>query len=818
VLEATSDALFLNSEGGFYLAVYEEDLAEIVFGTYYTGNHVDGGTSRFDKNGIVYQGVCSGGGFSTTADAWATDQNTGWDIGVFKINFDASGVNAAVAANDISGCAPFEITFQNFSVGDQFLWEFGDGTTSTEYAPTYIYNEPGVYTVSLIASDSLSCNLADTVYFDISISTPQDFTPSFEYEVDCANQTIISNNTTGLDFLDYVWDMGDGTILEDYDITHEYAEAGDYAVTLTAVDNGCNADEEIVVEISIEPSVDAQASTASLEACDELEATFENASSNATSFSWDFGDGSNSDEAEPTYTFIGPASFEVILTASNPDACNISDTDTLTITVGANQVLESIFELIQIDCENFTVQSENQSIGENVIYMWDMGDGTILEGENISHDYSSEGTFNVTLTVTDELCDISADNTEPITITSEAVAVIGNGDVIGCNPLSLEFESLGAGITTWDFGDGSPLASGSSVSHVYTSAGSYTVTLSVVGEGTCIGEDETTSTVEVIEPPVIIPAFTATPIGDCEDLNVLLTNESEGDISSFTWELGDGNSSGAVDLEHIYAAPGSYEITLTAYNDVCDIGESLMLLVDLEGIPDLPEPPIARICPEIGSVEIDAGIEEAEYLWFNDETTQQVTVNDEGTYSVQVNLFGCWFPRDITVEQVEDMQLSKIVTLCETGSNFLIIEGNGISSYQWDNGDETAITYIDESGLYPFSVIDIYGCRHTGEIDATLLPKDPTVFIPNAFSPNGDGVNDYFLPVADDLAEYELVVHNRWGDEIFRTEDKNQLWNGGKQNGESYYVQDGVYTYRITYRSACSTERIVDTGTVTVLR
>ncbi|MCA1764572.1 MAG: hypothetical protein LC664_16490, partial [Flavobacteriales bacterium] len=81
-LPLTDDALF--QTGGFYLAAFEDALETFSFGTYYSAGHVDGGTSRFDKKGVVYQGVCSGGGFNTNDDAYATDQSIGWDVGVFK--------------------------------------------------------------------------------------------------------------------------------------------------------------------------------------------------------------------------------------------------------------------------------------------------------------------------------------------------------------------------------------------------------------------------------------------------------------------------------------------------------------------------------------------------------------------------------------------------------------------------------------------------------------------------------------------------------------------------------------------------------------
>lgn len=401
-LETTDDALFTN--GGFYLAVYEENLTDIVFGTFYTENHVDGGTSRFDKNGIVYQGVCSGGGFNTTPDAWSTIQNTGWDIGVFKINFDASGVNASIAGSDFTGCAPFEIAFENYSVGEDFFWNFGNGTTSTEYEPTVTYTEPGVYDVSLIASDSLSCNIADTMDFQVIISTPQEFFPSFDFDFDCLAQQVDITNTTNLNFLEYVWDMGDGTIIESEDVTYQYDDPGEYTISLTAIDNGCNDQEEISEDISVLPSVEALIeSNGTLEACQDLNVDFTNLSTNATSINWNFGDNTYSSEDNPDHLFIGPNEYEIILTANNPNSCNGTHSDTVTVIVSGNDEIESLFNL-ELDCGVYTVQGINESTGSFLTFEWNMGDGTILTDQHIIHNYAATGEYTVELTVSDDLC------------------------------------------------------------------------------------------------------------------------------------------------------------------------------------------------------------------------------------------------------------------------------------------------------------------------------------------------------------------------------------------------------------------------------
>lgn len=254
-LPTTANALY--TTGSFYLAAFEPDMANILFGTYYGGSHVDGGTSRFDKNGIVYQGVCSGGGFPTTTWAHATTQSIGWDIGVFKIDFGVAGVNAAGASAINTGCAPIEVDFSNASSGDTWLWDFGDGSPEVEaFEPSHTYTEPGDYLVRLIAMDSLACNLADTVYFPITIGAQQPVAAvlTWSQEVDCTQMIITAENQSTGDPLDHIWDMGDGTTYEADEITHVYSTPGTYDVMLVAFDpTGCSQSDTVIVPITVEP-------------------------------------------------------------------------------------------------------------------------------------------------------------------------------------------------------------------------------------------------------------------------------------------------------------------------------------------------------------------------------------------------------------------------------------------------------------------------------------------------------------------------------------------------------------------------------------
>jgi len=187
----SSDALISTPPNGFdfYLAVFDRDFDGLLYGSYLGGGfadeHVDGGTSRFDKNGVVYHSVCGGCGgnsdFPTTPGAWSmVNMNTIANGGgnnncnniVFKFDFQLIP-KAEFQTDDLIGCADFEVTLQNSSTpSDAYLWDFGNGqTSSTIFNPTVTYTIPGQYLVTLAVTDSI-CLLTDTAKIYITVTPP----------------------------------------------------------------------------------------------------------------------------------------------------------------------------------------------------------------------------------------------------------------------------------------------------------------------------------------------------------------------------------------------------------------------------------------------------------------------------------------------------------------------------------------------------------------------------------------------------------------------------------------------------------------------
>jgi len=191
----------ITSGNNFYLAVFTADMAGLKYATFMgdpssDGDHVDGGTSRFDKSGTIYHAVCaacysSGGVFPTTPGVFAPLKGpTNCNMAVFM--FELAKIEAILSTGAPVICIPDPVLFENTSLyGDEYLWIFGDGETSTEFEPTHFYEEPGVYEVMLIVSDAAGCYTPDTAYLEVTIAL-------FEGEAGTLSDTICPGTSVQL--------------------------------------------------------------------------------------------------------------------------------------------------------------------------------------------------------------------------------------------------------------------------------------------------------------------------------------------------------------------------------------------------------------------------------------------------------------------------------------------------------------------------------------------------------------------------------------------------------------------------------------------
>ncbi len=181
-LPVTQTAYQNQTDGNdFYLMVLDDELSTVIYATYYGGSqsneHVDGGTSRFDKKGIIYQSVCAGCGGNSDfpiepnpGAVSSTNNSSNCNNGVFKFNFDFPMVVADFSAPWVD--CDTSVSFNNLSSSSSsasYIWNFGDGNTSNDVHPTHSYSQNGIYNVTLIAIDNNACNVVDTITKQIYI-------------------------------------------------------------------------------------------------------------------------------------------------------------------------------------------------------------------------------------------------------------------------------------------------------------------------------------------------------------------------------------------------------------------------------------------------------------------------------------------------------------------------------------------------------------------------------------------------------------------------------------------------------------------------
>ena len=431
-LPVTPDAIKLVTDNNdFYFFVLKKDAVSQLYGSFFgqkdgaLGDHVDGGTSRFDRQGIIYQAICAncygGARFPTTPGVWAPRNGTGTagcNLAAVKIAFNYAGVIADLRPTigtrlDSSGCVPLLVTFyDSLRKAKQYIWRFGDGspdTSTTVFTASHIYNAIGVYTVRLIAVDSTTCNIFDTAYTTIRVRIDK-ATLAFNYLklLPCNSLAYqfdnLSSPSPGKLFTpsSFTWDFGDGTTPQTAGlglIGHTYVSPGTYKVKLQLLDtNFCNHTDELDTTLRVAPLVKAAFATPA-GGCAPYNAVFTNTSLAGQVFVWRYGDNSPADTAvngAHFYPTIG--TYTVTLVAYDSATCNKVDSTNVTITVSPKPKAAFTAAALRPGPNKPTIFYNNSVAA--TYYKWIFGDGDTLLKFNMDttlHQYERTGTFQACL-------------------------------------------------------------------------------------------------------------------------------------------------------------------------------------------------------------------------------------------------------------------------------------------------------------------------------------------------------------------------------------------------------------------------------------
>jgi PKD repeat protein len=299
----------------------------------------------------------------------------------------------------------------------------------------------------------------------------------------------------------------------------------------------------------------------------EFQFTDESTAYNDTivSWDWDFGDGATSTEQHPTHTYSSAAYYNVTLTVTG--ASSAEDSETQQVWAGANQNPTADFTFTTNNLTvDFTDTSDDPD-GTIVSWSWDFGDGNNSTQQHPVHTYAADGTYTVSLTVTDNDA-LTDDTSKPVTVSGPVntpPTADFNFTIDGLTVIFTDQSSDPDGTIeswSWDFGDGKT-SSALNVGHTFTAAGNYIVTLTVT---------DNLSAVDSISKDVTVSSESTAPEADftfdANGLTVNFTDESrdpdpDGTITSWSWDFGDGNTSTQQNPGYTYASAGTYTVTLT---------------------------------------------------------------------------------------------------------------------------------------------------------------------------------------------------------------------------------------------------------------
>lgn len=669
-----------------------------------------------------------------------------------------------------------------------YRWDFGDGiitpesngaiiavaqTSGSYLNPNHTFTAAGIFNVELWVQSADGCE--DSISISVTVNAlPAVIAPG--------DQTVcegVAVTLSGAGASSYVWDNG---VLDGIPFVQG---VGTITYTLIGTDaNGCSNTDQVDVTVNPLPIVNAGPDQ---EVCDGILVTL--TGSGASIYLWDNGVIDNVGFGSP----VGNTTFSVVGT----DANGCSNTDQVEVIVNPLPTVNAGFD--QTVCENIPVTLNGSGATS---YVWDNG---IINGVAF---VQGVGTTTYSLIGTDAN---GCSNTDQADVTVNPLPIVDAGpDQAVCDGISIILNGAGATSYVWDNGifDG--------VSFVQ---GVGTVTYTVIGtDGNgCSSADQVAVTVNPL--PIVDAGLDRT---FCE--GELITLFSLGS-PNLNWDNGVINN-----------VPFIQPVGTVIYT-VFDVLPTGCFASDQVTITVHPHPIVhaedVEICLGEGVTLFGQG---ASFYSWSDGVIDGVEFFPTQTSSYTVtgtNVFGCTASATATVTVFElpiadfnilDLTLS--TAMPGTGFDNL---SSGAVAYEWNFGDGSGISTdfepyhefpTDDAGSYQvvLTAFSPEGCVDE-RIKYVYVTLDYTIYVPNTFTPDGNGVNEVFKPVLEgfDEDDYTLYIFNRWGELVFESHDMNVGWDG-KYSQLKENVQDGVFTWKIEAGIKNSSDSKIFVGHVSILK
>ena len=628
------------------------------------------------------------------------------------------------------------------------------------------------------------------------------------------------------------WDFGDGSPNSSLQHpSHFYSSPGTYSVALTVSGNG-NSDTETKTALIVVHKVPNVAfSISDTSGCDPLTVSFTDQTvpgdTNLNDWQWDFGDGTVSAQQNPTHTYSSPGDYKVSLFVTDANGCSdalvknglVSVDSTPEADFGVN---DSLFCSVPAQ-----VNFSDSSIGSNLSYQWAFGDGDNSNLQNPTHDYSSFGSFDASLMITnDGGC---SDTARTSIVNQDFVADFSMDTSQGCEGSTVQFQDSSKPSPNdwqWDFGDGNS-STQKEPSHTYTDTGSYSVTLIASNSGGCSDTLTIADTIDVLPDPEV--GFTISDSSGCSLPFAPSFTDTTSQAMDWDWAFGDGDSASVAAPSHSYDSAGIFDVTLTVTDsNGCQATSTDSAAINIvEPEADFTVDTSRGCAPLTVNFSDQSFSKETISSWdwgFGDgsgSTSQNPshTYSDTGSYTVKLaieNVEGC----NDTVIKTDTIEVGMppkagFKPTDTAGCHPFTVPFTDTSSaytdeWQWDFGDGGSAGQPDPSHTY--NVVDTFdvqlvagfnGCYDTVTQSAAIEVLPPKAQF------------DVSSPVACDTphtVSFSNITPN------------SDYWHWTFGDGTSYngmtpsphtYGQPGSYKVRLAVKD--STQKLCrDTGTVTV--
>ncbi len=464
---------------------------------------------------------------------------------------------------------------------------------------------------------------------------------------------------------------------------------------------------------------------------------------------------------------------------------------------------------------NGTIDFTNTS-ANYIRLKWFFGDNTIDSlTTNPTHNYTITGIYNVMLFVTNasgetDSFKVSISTASDTTNSSNFTA----SKTTGCAPLSILFTNKSKGATNyfWDFGDGTN-DTNYNTSHQYTTSGKYNVKLITIDSIGCNFLDTSMAIIDVLAAPTATFSFSQIKCSD----SVVFTNTSSNGIT-YQWDFGDGNTDTNFNTAHNYNKIGTFKVLLTAINGVCQDTElvSVPITIDSSNKASFFADNYSGCIP-LNIKFTNKSIGGTNYVWDFDDGSVDTNANtthiftQAGTYAVKLislDPSGCsasdTFTKTIKVITSITADFTYTLNTC-TGMVSFADSSSQSNKWEWyilnpdtlfsrlQNPDQK----FNSDGFYDIKLKVYSGnsCVDSNTKTLLLTGINNSLYLPTAFSPNGDGLNDKFevLGNLNCIEKFHMDIFNRWGEKVYETDSLSKLWDGKTYSGKE--APEGVYIY-----------------------